>query len=39
MIRAATRVEKSAIATIGDKNLMLSTKKNSIAMSVRAVSI
>jgi hypothetical protein len=39
MILAATRVEKSAIATISDKNLMLSTKKNSIAMSVRAVSI
>jgi hypothetical protein len=39
MILGATRAKKSAIATIGDKNFVLSTKKNSIAMSMRAVSI
>jgi hypothetical protein len=39
MILSATRAEKSAIATLSDKNLMLSTKKNSIAMSMRVVSI
>jgi hypothetical protein len=39
MILGATRAGKSAIATPSDKNLVLSTKKNSIAMSVRAVSI
>jgi hypothetical protein len=39
MILGATRVEKSVIATISDKNLALSTKKNSIAMRMRAVSI
>jgi hypothetical protein len=39
MILSATRAEKSPIATISDKNLMLSTKKNSIAMSMRAGSI
>jgi hypothetical protein len=32
-------VKKLAIATISDKNLVLSTKKNSIAMRMRAVSI
>jgi hypothetical protein len=39
MIVGASRAEKSAIATISDKNLMLSTKKNSIAIRMRAVSI
>jgi hypothetical protein len=39
MILGASRAEKSAIATINDKNLELSTKKNSIAMRVCAVSI
>jgi hypothetical protein len=39
MIFGATRVEKSAIATIGDRNFILSTKKNSIAMRMRIVSI
>jgi hypothetical protein len=39
MILGAARAEKSAIATISDNNLMLSTKKNSIAMRMRAVSI
>jgi hypothetical protein len=39
MILGATRVKKSAIATISDKNFMLSTKKNSIAIRVRIVSI
>jgi hypothetical protein len=39
MILSATRVEKSAIATIGDKKFTLSTKKNSIAMRMRVVSI
>jgi hypothetical protein len=39
MILGATRVEKSAIATISDKKFMLSTKKNSIAMRMRVVSI
>jgi hypothetical protein len=39
MILGTTRAEKSVIATISDKNLALSTKKNSIAMSMRAVSI
>jgi hypothetical protein len=39
MILGATRVQKSAIATIGDKKFILSTKKNSIAMRMRAVSI
>jgi hypothetical protein len=39
MFLGATRVEKSAIATISDKNLTLSTKKNSIAMRMRVVSV
>jgi len=39
MILSATRVEKWAIATISDKKFMLSTKKNSIAMRMRVVSI
>jgi hypothetical protein len=39
MFLGATRVEKSAISTISDKNLTLSTKKNSIAMRMRIVSI
>jgi hypothetical protein len=39
MILGASRAEKAAIATISDKNLMLSTKKNSIAMRMRTVSI
>jgi hypothetical protein len=39
MILAATRLQKSAIAMLSDKNMMITTKKNSIAMSVRAVSI
>jgi hypothetical protein len=39
MILSATRAEKSAIATLSDKNMMITTKKNSIAMSMRAVSI
>ena len=39
MILGATRAEKSVIATLSDKNLTLSTKKNSIAMRMRAVSI
>ena len=39
MILAATRVEKSVIATISDKKFMLSTKKNSIAICMRIVSI
>jgi hypothetical protein len=39
MILGATRVEKSAIATISDKKFMLSTKKNSIAIRMRIVSI
>jgi hypothetical protein len=39
MILGATRAKKSLIATISDKNLKLSTKKNSIAMRTRAVSI
>ena len=39
MILGTTRAKKSAIATVSDKNPMLSTKKNSIAMRMRAVSI
>jgi hypothetical protein len=39
MILDATRVKKSAIATISDKKFMLSTKKNSIAIRMRIVSI
>jgi hypothetical protein len=39
MILGATRAERSVIATSSDKNLALSTKKNSIAMRMRAVSI
>jgi hypothetical protein len=39
MILDAIRVKKSAIATISDKNFMLSTKKNSIAIRMRIVSI
>ena len=39
MILGATRAGKSAIATLSDKNMMITTKKNSIAMSMRAVSI
>jgi len=39
MILGATRAEKSVIATISDKNIALSTKKNSIAMRMLAVSI
>ena len=39
MIRPATRAEKSTIATLSDKNMMISTKKNSIAISMRVVSI
>jgi hypothetical protein len=39
MILGASRAEKWAIVTTSDKNLMLSTKKNSIAMRMRAVSI
>jgi hypothetical protein len=39
MILGVSRVEKSDIAMLSDKNLVLSTKKNSIAMRMRAVSI
>jgi hypothetical protein len=39
MILGATRAEKSAIATFSDKKFMISTKKNSIAMHTRVVSI
>jgi hypothetical protein len=39
MILGATPVEKSAIAAFSDKKFMLSTKKNSIAMRTRIVSI
>jgi hypothetical protein len=39
MILGETRVEKSVIATISDKKSGLSTKKNSIAIRVRIVSI
>jgi hypothetical protein len=39
MILGATRAKKSPIATISDRNLKLSTKKNSIAMRMRIVSI
>jgi hypothetical protein len=39
MIPGATRAGKRAIAALSDKNMMITTKKNSIAMSMRAVSI
>jgi hypothetical protein len=39
MILAATRAVKPMIATLQRQNLMLTPKKNSIAMSMRAVSI
>jgi hypothetical protein len=39
MILDATCAAKRASATLSDKNMMITTKKNSIAMSMLAVSI